>query len=245
MSFDAHLLPTARPGSGAMFDRIAGRYDQLNRVLSFGLDRSWRRRAVAALEPASEKRFLDLATGTADVALEIVRQAPGASVIGIDPSPGMLIHGRRKLETAGVTGVELERGEAERLPFDDDSFDGAIIAWGIRNVVDRPAGLAEMARVVRPGGRAVVLEANEPRGGLVAPFARFYMRRVVPWLGSVLAGAPREYRYLQRSIKAFPPPDEFAELLRDAGLELLRSELLTFGVTGLFVATPHVDGGGV
>lgn len=251
MAADAPTL--VRPGSGAMFDRIARRYDLANRILSFGLDRGWRRRAVAALElhgssPARTdrpQRVLDLATGTADVALEIVRQAPSAAVVGLDPSAAMLAIGRRKVRDAGVEArVELRLGAAESLPYDDDTFDGAIIAWGIRNVADRRAGLAEMARVVRPGGRVVILEANEPRGGVLAPGARLYLRRVVPHLGAILSRAPSEYRYLQTSIEAFPQPDAFIEMMTGAGLELVRAELLTFGVTGLYVGTPKTTAGG-
>lgn len=235
----ANVQPdAARPGSGAMFDQIARRYDTLNRILSLGIDRGWRRRQVTALELAPGHRVLDLATGTADVALEILRREPSARVVGVDPSPGMLEIGREKIAAADPSAdAVLQEGSAESLPFEDDSFDGVTIAFGIRNVPNRGRALAEMARVTRPGGRVAILELAEPDGGLLAPFARFHIRQVVPRLGALLSGA-REYRYLQSSIAVFPPPGQFAALMEENGLEVLRVENLTFGVCSLFVARP-------
>ena len=226
-----------RPGSGAMFDRIAGRYDLLNRIISLGLDRRWRRQAVEIVANDGAN-VLDLATGTGDVALEIARQAPGARVVGLDPSPRMLEEAEVKVRNAGCADrIELLPGRAETLPFDDGAFDGAIIAWGIRNVADRPAALREMARVVRSDGRVVILEGTEPRSHPLAFPARFYMHHLVPRLGAWLSRA-KEYRYLQTSIAAFPPPAAFASLMTANGLDVLEVRPLTFGVCGLFVARP-------
>ncbi len=225
-------------GSGEMFDAIAERYDRLNRVLSLGIDRSWRRKAVAALNLAqgAEASVLDLATGTADLALEILRRHPGCRVTGLDPSTGMLAIGRRKAREAGSSDrLILQEGNAEDLPYEDESFDGTTIAFGIRNVPNRPRALAEMARVTRPGGRIVILELSEPRRSLIAPFARFHVRTLVPWVGAILSGS-REYRYLQRSIAAFPSPEKFGAMMGDAGLNLLQAQALTFGVCHLYVA---------
>lgn len=225
-------------GSGAMFDRIAGRYDRLNRILSLGIDTFWRRRTVAALELPPQARVLDLATGTADLALSVLRRHPGAQVVGIDPSAGMLEVGRRKVCAAGLAAaITLDQGDAQRLPFADASFDGVAIAFGIRNVPDRPKALAEMARVTRPGGRVAILECSEPRRGLLAPLARLYIHNLVPHIGALLSGAA-EYGYLQRSIAAFPPPEAFAEMMAAAGLEVREIRPLTFGVCHLYVATP-------
>ncbi|MCP4658919.1 MAG: class I SAM-dependent methyltransferase [bacterium] len=230
------------PGSGAMFDRIAGRYDLLNRLMTFGLDRRWRRLTVAALDLEPGCRILDLAAGTADMALEVLRQCPRAKAVGLDPSPGMLEIGRRKVGEAGFgERIELRRGRAEALPFADRSFDGVSIAFGIRNVPDRAAGLREMARVTRPAGRIAILEGTEPRSGPLAPLVRWHLRSLVPRLGALLSRAP-EYRYLQRSIGAFPPPPEFARLMAACGLEVLRIRPLAFGACSLFVARP-VGGG--
>lgn len=225
-------------GSGAMFDRIARRYDLLNRVNSFGRDRVWRRRSVAALELRPGHRVLDLATGTADVALEVLRQEPAASVVGLDPSPEMLAVGRRKVEAAGLGDrIELRRGDAEALPLADASVDGVIIAFGIRNVPDRVRAFREMARVTRRGGRIVILELNEPRSGPLAPLVRFHVHQVVPRIGAWLSGA-REYRYLEESIAAMPEPRDLADLMRRCGCEVRQVRPLTFGACCLYVASP-------
>jgi demethylmenaquinone methyltransferase/2-methoxy-6-polyprenyl-1,4-benzoquinol methylase len=221
-----------------MFDAIAKRYDRLNRILSLGVDRRWRKRTVRALELPPGARVLDLATGTADLALLIARSHSDARVVGSDPSEGMLGVGRQKVRRAGFAErVTLETGDARSLPYEADSFDGVTIAFGIRNVPDRPAALREMARVTRPGGRVAILELTEPQGGIVAPFARFHIQKLVPWVGSLLSSAP-EYRYLERSIAAFPAPADFARMMGECGLEVVSIRPLTFGVCHLFVARP-------
>lgn len=226
-------------GSGAMFDSIAPRYDLVNRLISLGIDRSWRKKTSAALELPPGARVLDLATGTADLAIQVAQDAPSARVLGIDPSEGMLKIGQAKLSRAGLAErVELQVGDAQRLELPDASFDGVCIAFGIRNVPDRPRALAEMARVTRPGGRIAILELSEPRGGLLGPLARFHVHTVVPTVGAWLSGAP-EYQYLQRSIAAFPPEDEFVAMLEQAGITLVRVQSLTFGVCHLYVGTPN------
>ena len=227
-----------RGGSGEMFDAIAGRYDLVNRVLSLGLDQGWRRKAVRALALRPGATVVDLATGTGDLALAIAR-AHDARVIGIDPSEGMLAVGRRKVDAAGLAGrVDLRLGDAEHLALDDRSADGISMAFGIRNVPDRLKALREMARVARPGGRIAILELCEPQGGLMGRLARLHIHTLVPAVGGALSGAA-EYRYLQGSIAVFPPPDEFAAMMRTAGLRVLEVQPLTFGVACLFVATPE------
>ena len=228
-----------RLGSGQMFDRIAPRYDFVNRVLSLGLDVRWRRRVVRALALGERPRVLDLATGTGDLAIAIARACPGATVVGVDPSEGMLAIGRTKLARRGLDArVTLEVGDAQHLSYASCAFDAATIAFGIRNVPDRAAGLREMARVVRPGGRIAVLELGEPRRGVLARAARFHTHHVVPRIGALLGGA-REYRYLQTSVAAFPPAEEFAALMRTCGLDVLEVTPLTFGVCTLYLATPR------
>ncbi len=223
-----------------MFDLIAERYDRSNKLMSFGLDRSWRRRTVKALELAANSKVLDVATGTGAVAIEIARQQPQASVIGLDPSAKMLDIGRQNLATLGLAGtIELRQGEAEALPFDDNSFDGLSIAYGIRNVADRDQGLREMARVVRPGGRIAILEATEARGNPLAWGARFWVHQVVPRIGAMLSGA-KEYRYLQSSIAAFPTPANFEQQLHRNGLDIVGRRSMTLGANTLFIATPSV-----
>jgi demethylmenaquinone methyltransferase/2-methoxy-6-polyprenyl-1,4-benzoquinol methylase len=224
-------------GSGQMFDGIAARYDLVNRVISLGIDQSWRRRTVRALKLSEGARVLDLATGTGDLALLIARAVPTAHVVGLDPSSKMLEIASAKVAQAGLAErIELVTGDAEALPFADATFDGVSIAFGIRNVPNRHRALAEMARVTKPGGRVAVLELSEPRGGVLGPLARFHVHTVVPTIGALLSGAP-EYRYLQRSIAAFPPAEEFAGLMAAAGLEVEAPAALTFGVCHLYAGT--------
>lgn len=246
-TYDAHVTAAPgsstpeppRDGSGDMFDAIAGRYDLLNRLLSLGIDQGWRRRAVAAMNLDEAKSVLDLATGTADLAILIAKLHPDLRVTGVDPSMGMLEIGKKKIRDEGLADrVELEAGIAERLPFGDGAFDAVSIAFGIRNVPDRPRALREMARVTRPDGRIAILELSEPRAGLLGPLARFHVQTVVPWVGGLLSGS-REYRYLQRSIAAFPPAADFANIMTEAGLEVLETSPLTFGVCHLYVARPR------
>ena len=229
---------SVRPGSGAMFDRIADRYDLVNRVMTFGLDRSWRRKTVDSLDLRPGSRILDLATGTADMALEVLRRQPDAEVVGLDPSSEMLAIGQEKVRKRRLEGsITLREGRAESLPFEDDSFDGICMAYGIRNVADRPAALREMARVTRPDGRIAILEATDIRSGMLAPFARFHVYHVMPRLGALLSSS-EEYRYLQSSITAFPTPEAFVELMADCGLESLATHSMTFGANTLFVVRP-------
>lgn len=238
-----------REGSGAMFDAIAERYDMLNRILSMGIDVHWRSLAVARLL-ANESlrrtplRFLDLATGTGDLALAIAEHYARAEVLGTDPSQGMLQHGRRKVAEASLEDrISLVMGDAQQIEADDASFDGVSIAFGIRNVPDRERALGEMARVTKPGGRVVILELSEPKDQSVfGKIAQFHVHTMVPAIGAWLSGA-KEYKYLQRSIAAFPAAEAFGEIMRGAGLDVIEILPLTFGVAHLYVATPHAHKG--
>ena len=223
-------------GSGAMFDKIAKRYDLMNRLISFGLDKLWRAKLLKALgKLVAGDTVLDVASGTADVALAICHKKQGVLVKGLDPSAGMLDVGRAKATDAGMTErVELVVGDAQAMPFADDTFAASGISFGIRNVPDRLLGLQEMRRTTKPGGRVVILELSEPKGGPLAPFARFHIHHLVPWLGSILSGS-KEYRYLQASIAAFPGPKDFASLMKDAGLKNVEIYPMTFGVAHLYV----------
>lgn len=228
-------IPGDADGSGVMFDRLARRYDFMNRVLSLGLDQGWRARAVDALALPESALVLDLATGTGDLALQILESDPTVRVVGLDPSLQMLEVAREKARGRGLASrAEFLAGDAQKLPFGTASFAGSAIAFGIRNVPDRSQALREMLRVTRPGGRVVILELSEPPGGWLGPVARFHVHRVVPWLGARLARSA-EYRYLQRSIAAFPPPDDFVGQLERAGLVILKVERLTFGAAHVFV----------
>ena len=228
---------SSRLGSGQMFDRIADRYDFVNRVLSLGLDLRWRKLATQALalETNAQGEVLDLATGTGDLALTIATLHPNVSVLGTDPSSNMLSVGQRKVIDRKLSSrVRLITGDAQAIESEDGRFLGATIAFGIRNVPDRAKALAEMTRVVRSGGRVVVLELGEPNVGILGPFARFHVRYMVPRIGALLSGQT-EYRYLQTSIAAFPPPGAFADMMRGAGLTNVTHTPLTFGACTLYV----------
>lgn len=217
------------PGSGAMFDRIAARYDLLNRLMSLGADRRWRRRTVQSLDLRAGARVLDVATGTGDLLLALSRAAGQVRACGLDPSGGMLRQARRKQDGVAC----LVGGDAQALPFPAAAFDAVTIAFGIRNVPDRSRALLEMRRVTRPGGRIAVLELVEPRGAL-GLFARPWVHHVVPRLGAFLSGA-KEYRYLQQSIAAFPSPREFADVMTRAGLDVVTVRPMTLGAVCLWV----------
>ena len=233
-------LATTREGSGAMFDGIAERYDLVNRVISLGIDQSWRKKTVRSLELQPGARVLDLATGTADLAIMIAKLHPHVTLVGVDPSEKMLEVGKKKLDVGQLNErIELQVGDAQDLKFPDRTFDGVSIAFGIRNVPNRLQGLREMARVTKAGGRVAILELSEPRGGLLGPLARFHVHSVVPTIGALLSGR-KEYHYLQRSIAAFPPAAEFEALMREAGLRIVDSTALTFGVCHLYVGEPIV-----
>lgn len=225
-------------GSGAMFDRIAARYDLLNRLISFGMDGRWRRALVHALDIQSvhQPRVLDVATGTADIAVAVARSHPTVDVAGLDPSAGMLEVGREKVARAGLEQrIGLHLGDAQDMPFDDDAFSATCISFGIRNVPDRMRGLAELNRVTARGGRVVVLELGEPSVGPLAPLARWHVHRVVPAIGALIAG-DTAYRYLEKSIAAFPPPDDFAMMMQAAGMSFELHVPYCFGAANLFVA---------
>jgi demethylmenaquinone methyltransferase/2-methoxy-6-polyprenyl-1,4-benzoquinol methylase len=180
------------------------------------------------------QRVLDVATGTGDLALLIAARHPAVTVVGLDPSSGMLGVARERIERSGRSArIGLEAGDAEALPFEDASFDAATMAFGIRNVRDRPRALRELARVLRPGGRVAILELGEPRGRIAGGLARFHIHTLVPLVGGLLSGAG-EYRYLERSIASFPAPETFSRMMGDAGFGDLGVRPFAFGACVLF-----------
>jgi demethylmenaquinone methyltransferase / 2-methoxy-6-polyprenyl-1,4-benzoquinol methylase len=228
-------------GSGSMFDRIADRYDLLNRVISLGIDKRWRRLAVSTLDSlAGDIDVLDLATGTGDLAFAVAshRRNKGlglGKIIATDPSVGMLeVAERKHLDSGARDAIEFATGDAQHLPYSNESFDAVIMSFGIRNVPDRGLALSEMARVTKPGGKVVILELSEPPSGMMGTAARIHVHHIVPRVGALLSGS-KEYRYLQQSIAAFPSPERFGMMLVDAGLMVETSQALTFGACHLFV----------
>lgn len=219
-----------------MFDKIAGRYDLLNRVMSLGMDVSWRKKAVAALALREGDHVLDLATGTADLAIAITHANASLSVTGLDPSVNMLEIGREKAARLGLQDrITFIEGDAQALPFESHTFDGVSMAFGIRNVPNRLAALKEIARVLRPSRHVCILELAEPGSGWLGSVAKWYVHSIIPALGAMLSGAD-EYRYLQRSIEAFPSAMDFGKLIEQAGLELMKVQTLGFGACNLYVA---------
>lgn len=225
-----------------MFDRIVVRYDLLNRLLSLGLDLRWRRVAVDGLDVGPEGRVLDLCTGTGDLALMALRRREAlASMAGLDVSSEMLAVARTKAERSGHPGrVRWIRADAEQLPFSDATFDGVMVAFGVRNLPDLDRGLREMARVLRPGGRVIVLEFSLPRAKVLAATHRAYLHRVVPLVGGLISGTRGIYSYLSDTILHFPDGRAFLGRMDRAGFEETRERRLDFGIATLYSGTIDV-----
>lgn len=220
-----------------MFDAIAPRYDLLNHVLSAGLDRRWRDRAVDALALPENARVLDLCTGTGDLAIATVHRVQGASVIGVDFAGEMLRLALAKVRHASLDRrIRVVRGDAARIPVADRSCDAATIAFGIRNVAEPECALAEIARVLRPGGRLAILEFGQPRIPGIRTLYAWYFQYVLPLIGRLVSKHHSAYSYLPASVGAFPPPAEFSKILAATGFSHVRAVPLTFGIVYLFVA---------
>ena len=216
----------------SMFDRIAPRYDLLNRVLSAGIDVRWRRRCIDAVAGAS--RVLDLCSGTGDLLVEFLARDPARTGVGVDLSTEMLVRGAAKLRRHGMSGRgRMAAGDAERLPVRAGSFDAATVAFGIRNVGDPAAALREMHRALRAGGRAAILEFSMP-GGTLGGAYRLYFTQVLPRIGGLVSGDAGAYSYLPASVGRFPAPAEFAAAMTSAGFDRVRFTALTAGIAHLY-----------
>lgn len=219
----------------SLFDSIAYRYDLLNHLLSGGVDFYWRRRALEHLIDIQPKRILDVATGTADFAIATVRLAP-EKVVGVDIAEKMLAIGRDKIRKRGFSDlISLQAGEAESLTFDSGSFDAAIVAFGARNFEHLEKGLSEMRRVLRGGGKIVVLEFSRPT---LFPFKHiyfFYFRTILPFIGRLVSKHSDAYTYLPDTVMNFPDGDQFLDILRRIGFREVSQERLTFGIATVYV----------
>lgn len=217
-----------------MFDAIAPRYDLLNHLLSAGIDRRWRIRAIRTLQLTGRETLIDVCTGTADIALA----AHGAArVVGVDFAGAMLGVGLQKVRRAGEDRrISLVRGDALRLPVADASAEAVTIGFGIRNVQKADVGCAEMARVLKRGGRLAILEFGMPRVPGVRALYEWYFNRVLPFIGRRISGHGGAYSYLPASVGSFPPPEEFVTVLRQAGFSDVRAVPLTFGIVYLYTA---------
>ncbi|HIJ88692.1 MAG TPA: bifunctional demethylmenaquinone methyltransferase/2-methoxy-6-polyprenyl-1,4-benzoquinol methylase UbiE [Desulfuromonadales bacterium] len=219
-----------------MFGAIAPRYDFLNRLLSFGIDRRWRTKAVRLLKYREGSRILDVATGTGDVALEIALRTPDSvKITGADFCREMVDLGIVKVAASPYAGrIELKVAPCEDLPFANDTFDSITIAFGIRNVVDRKLGLAEMWRVLRPGGRMIILEFSTPRSLLFRQLYYFYFRRLLPVVGGLFSRY-NAYKYLPDSVLEFPSQEDFSRMIAAAGFRNIHLHELTFGIATIYV----------
>ena len=221
-----------------MFQNIAPRYDFLNRLLSLGIDRYWRSFAVGQLSIPENGKVLDIATGTGDVALKIAATtADSVAIVGEDFTQGMLVLGQQKIRQSRYADrISLVNAPCEEIPHPDNLFDGITIAFGIRNVVDRAAGLSEMCRVLKPQGRAVILEFSTPHNPLFRAIYQFYFRRMLPFVGGLFSKRSA-YQYLPDSVLEFPPQQEFSTMMTAAGFSDVQYYDLTFGIVTVYVGT--------
>lgn len=224
-----------------LFSEIAQKYDSINRQQSFRRDIAWRRFTARKMRFFQSMRYLDVATGTADLALDVARQHRNIKVVGLDISEELLEIGKEKIEREGLSNrIQLMTGNALDLPFEDKSFDASGIAFGIRNINDRLHALREMRRVVVPGGQVHVLELSFHGTGLFKPLYYCYLKMVIPFMARLVASNREAYEYMGKSIMAFPAPDDFCAIMREAGLVNTQSYPLTLGVARLFTGTRPV-----
>ena len=219
----------------SMFDSIAWRYDFLNHFLSFGIDHLWRRRAIKIISKSYKNpHILDVATGTCDLALAAMKLDP-VKISGIDISAGMLEIGKEKIVKKGYSGkIELMRADSENIPFPDDHFDVAMVAFGVRNFADPLKGLSEMRRVIRSEGMILVLEFSKPSAFPFRPVYNFYFRNILPFFGRLFSKDKSAYTYLPDSVSRFPDNEKFLDLLSKAGFADTRQVKLTGGVASIY-----------
>jgi len=217
-----------------MFDNISGQYDSLNHILSMGIDKGWRKKAVNEATAQQPQWILDVATGTGDQAIALVR-AGVPKVTGLDLSRGMLDVGIQKIAQMNWGDrIDMIQGDSENLPFEDAQFDAITVSFGVRNFENLDRGLQEMARVLKPGGKMVILEFSKPRGWVIAPLFRLYSNQILPRLGRWISKDPSAYTYLPESVEAFPSDDAFLSHLEACGLSQCAQQRLTFGVASIY-----------
>jgi demethylmenaquinone methyltransferase/2-methoxy-6-polyprenyl-1,4-benzoquinol methylase len=217
-----------------MFNNIAGKYDFLNHFLSAGIDKRWRRKVARIIAAHKPKKVLDVATGTADLAIELSKHS-NAEIIGVDIADAMLDIGRQKLENKGLSGqIRLFNGDSENLPYPDHEFDASMVSFGVRNFEDLDRGLAEMCRVLRPGGLITVLEFSRPRKFPVRQLYSFYFKHILPRVGRMVSRDKGAYTYLPESVGAFPDGTDFLKVLHKAGFEQTAEKRLTFGIATIY-----------
>ena len=225
-----------KEGIRKLFDNIAGDYDRLNHILSLNIDKSWRRKAVKEIADTAEPlNILDEACGTCDFTIEIAKGSPqGSKVTGIDLSEGMLQIGREKCRKEGIT-AELHTGDCEAMPYDEGTFDRIGVAFGVRNFENLPKGLTEMLRVLKPGGKLVILELSIPRNPIIRWCYKLYFLKILPAIGGWVSGNKSAYEYLPSSVLRFPAPEKFMEMMQEAGFEQVRKKSFTMGICHMYL----------
>lgn len=217
-----------------MFDNISGRYDFLNHFLSLGIDHLWRKRAIKMLKEKQPKKIIDLATGTGDFALAALKLNP-EKVVGVDISKGMLEKGREKIKKKGKENIiSMVYGDSEDLPFEDNEFDALTVGFGVRNYENLEKGLAEMLRVIAPGGKAVILEFSKPKKFPVKQFFGFYSKYIIPMLGKTISKDSSAYEYLPESVAAFPEGRDFLDILEKVGYKNTSARMVSGGIATIY-----------
>ena len=220
-----------------MFDKIAFRYDFLNRFLSAGIDVGWRKKAIKLLISSQPKNILDVATGTGDFALTCYKILKPEKVTGIDISQGMLEIGRKKIEKAGLQkNIELVHGDSEAILFDDNTFDAVTVAFGVRNFENLEKGLEEIKRVLKPGGKLIVLECTKPSAPVIKQLYNFYMKTITPKIGKIIAKNNEAYQYLNDSVLQFPEKESFVHILNQSNYRNAFYKTLTLGICTIYCA---------
>lgn len=220
-----------------MFNNISKKYDFLNHFLSLGIDIIWRKKSIKLLKELQPKIILDIATGTGDFAIEALSLKP-TKIIGIDISEGMLAVGKEKIKKKGLDHIiTLQLGDSENLIFDDNYFDAYTVGFGVRNFENLEKGLSEMLRVLKPNGRAVILEFSKPKKFPIKQLYNFYFNRILPTIGNIISKDNAAYTYLPESVNAFPEGEEFVKILNKLGYKNVKAIPLLFGISSIYTAT--------
>ncbi len=220
-----------------MFDKISPKYDFLNHLLSAGIDKSWRNKMIRLMKPAQPKIILDIATGTGDLAILEAEKLSPEKVIGLDLSEGMLQVAGKKIEEKNLNRIiELKQGDAENLPFEDNSFDSVTVAFGVRNFENLEKGLSEMLRVTKKNGNVLILEFSQPQKTPFKQFYGFYSKHILPFIGRIISGDPAAYTYLPESIAAFPYGEEMKKILLKTGFKSVEIYPVSFGIATIYLA---------
>lgn len=220
-----------------MFNNISAKYDFLNHFLSLGIDKLWRKKAVKMLRSVNPTRILDIATGTGDFALESLVLKP-TQIVGLDISSGMLEHGRVKMKKKGVDHIiTMQQGDSEDIPYEDNYFDGLTVGFGVRNFENLEKGLGEMLRVVRPGGKLIILEFSKPKKFPIKQLFAFYSNNIIPILGKSISKDSNAYTYLPESVAAFPEGKDFENILAKVGYKDISSTLVSGGIATIYAGT--------